>query len=304
MNITKKKNRNKNKNFTRKNCGPRVSGKTIHKNSCLTKELIFDLKNEYNKKYPNNLIESNNAKKIWNELNKKMKSCNSEDCWLIQLSKPEIKDKIYSIIFSPKKPKSWEKNPNEWLSNFDILNVLVQYEDTFPEFEFLGPSFIDFDKTLLSKNYKCVDNDLCKFNLKDQINKNKYKIGIIFNLDEHTQDGSHWVSLFIDIDNEFIFFFDSVGTKIPYEIKKLVDRIIHQGKNLKNPIYFTFYENHPMEHQYGDTECGMYSLFFIITLLTQKINSKKKSLPYLINFFKKKRITDKQVENLRYIYYN
>ena len=59
-----------------------------------------------------------------------------------------------------------------------------------------------------------------------------------------------------------------------------------------------------MEHQYGDTECGMYSLFFIITLLTQKINSKKKSLPYLINFFKKKRITDKQVENLRYIYYN
>tara|TARA_Y100000816_G_scaffold176075_1_gene126946 strand:+ start:15284 stop:16198 length:915 start_codon:yes stop_codon:yes gene_type:complete len=304
MNITKKKNRNKNKNFTIKNCGPRVSGKTIHKNSCLTKELIFDLKNEYNKKYPNNLIEANNPKKIWNELNKKMKSCNSEDCWLIQLSKPEIKDKIYSIIFSPKKPKSWDKNPNEWLSNFDILNVLVQYEDTFPEFEFLGPSFIDFDKTLLSKNYKCVDNDLCKFNLKDQIDKKKYKIGIIFNLDEHTQDGSHWVSLFIDIDNEFIFFFDSVGTKIPSEIKKLVDRIIHQGKNLKNPIYFTFYENHPMEHQFGDTECGMYSLFFIITLLTHKINSKKKSLSYLINFFKKKRITDKQVENLRYIYYN
>ena len=35
------------------------------------------------------------------------------------------------------------------------------------------------------------------------------KIGVIFNLDKHDQSGSHWVAMFIDLENKFFFYFDS-----------------------------------------------------------------------------------------------
>lgn len=39
-----------------------------------------------------------------------------------------------------------------------------------------------------------------------------------------------------------------------------------------NPqIKFTYDQNHPVEHQYGNTECGVYSLFFIVEMLKDKI---------------------------------
>ena len=34
-------------------------------------------------------------------------------------------------------------------------------------------------------------------------------------------------------------------------------------------------DNTPFEHQMGNTECGMYSLYFIITLLTGKTGEGK-----------------------------
>ncbi len=38
-----------------------------------------------------------------------------------------------------------EKEPNEWLTSIDILNVMKQYEDKHDDFDFIGPSPIDFD---------------------------------------------------------------------------------------------------------------------------------------------------------------
>ena len=51
--------------------------------------------------------------------------------------------------------------------------------------------------------------------------------------------------------------------------------------------------NHPLVHQHTDTECGMYCLYFIVSLLKNKHN---------FHYFKKKRIPDKHVENFRQIY--
>jgi hypothetical protein len=42
--------------------------------------------------------------------------------------------------------------------------------------------------------------------LKDYIDKNITKIGIIFNLDNHNESGSHWVSLFIDLEDKFVLY--------------------------------------------------------------------------------------------------
>jgi hypothetical protein len=86
---------------------------------------------------------------------------------------------------------------------------------------------------------------------------------------------------------------------------KFVNIIIEQGKTLKTPIHFIFHQNHPMEHQYKDSECGMYSLFFIITMLSNEVNEIKfKDIKKKIEFFKKKRISDFSMEKMRDVYFS
>ena len=119
-------------------------------------------------------------------------------------------------------------------------------------------------------------------------------IGIIFNTDPHFKSGSHWIALFIDINKKFIYFFDSAGDKEPKEVNKLIKNIKKQGLELKQPIHFNTHKNHPFKHQQGNSECGMYCLFFIIKLLN---NADKK-------IFHSKVITDKEMEKHRNIYFN
>ena len=47
----------------------------------------------------------------------------------------------------------------------------------------------------------CMEK-LCEFSLKDTMQNNKTKIGIIFNLDKHNKPGSHWVAMFINTKKE------------------------------------------------------------------------------------------------------
>ena len=145
---------------------------------------------------------------------------------------------------------------------------------------------------------------MCNFDLKELIKRKKNQIGIVFNLDFHTGPGTHWVSLYIDIKNKFIFYFDSNGDKTPKQIKTFINRIILQGK--KENIDFVLYENNKTEHQRSNTECGMYSLFFIITMLTKKILNKKKTTKGIIKYFLGKlsgRIKDHLVSDLRDFYF-
>lgn len=278
------------KQFKFLSCNPGIKSTN---GSCYTDKDLQDMKILWNSRHPDSLITSNDASEIWNDLKKSMSSiCNEESCWL---RKEFIKynknfQKLLNYSFAPIAPNEWKKNKNEWLSSLDINKVMKQWEYNINTFAFLGPSPIDFDKVI---DNTCVWNDLCRFDLNKYITKNKSKIGIIFNLDPHYKSGSHWVSLFIDINNKFIFFFDSAGPKCPSQIKKLVDKIIEQGKNLQ--IDFKFIQNHPFEHQKYNTECGMYSLYFIIELLTE--NKKP-------DYFLKNKIPDKMMEEFRNVYFN
>ena len=78
----------------------------------------------------------------------------------------------------------------------------------------------------------------------------------------------HWENFSILIRCAKIFFFDSAGDKAPKRVMTLAKRIIKQGKKLN--MKFVFDQNHPVEHQYGDSECGIYSLFFISHMLEDK----------------------------------
>ena len=77
-----------------------------------------------------------------------------------------------------------------------------------------------------------------------------------------------------------------------------------QGKEQKQPIHFRFHQNYPLEHQYENTECGMYSLFFIISMLKEELHGKDVKPGTIIKFFKKQRMSDEQAQALRNVYFN
>jgi len=294
-----------NNNFKKMNCSPMVKGKTPVNKSCFTTPVLKQIKEEYNQHHPDNIITSTEPTEIWSELKHRFSTCSKEDCWLKVFDNTEIREKMDEYLFAPDQPDEWKNSPNEWLSNFDIMDVLAQYEVTYKNFKVFGPTPIDFDTRPKELNGHCVWEELCIFNLKKYIDSGKTKLGFVFNLDEHNKGGSHWVSMYIDLTDKFIFYMDSAGEKIPKQIDNLVQRIIKQGIELQTPIHLEFYENHPMEHQMGNSECGMYSLYFIITMLTNK-TEKRNFTNFIdkINYFKNKRIPDKCMDNFRKIYFN
>lgn len=325
---TRRYNRRQNKTEKRRpvdnsmNCSPAVKKNRVNEQTCFTPDILMNIRNAYNKNYPDSAIHDTNPKRVWWALKEKL-DCQKEDCWLEQLSDPAMKERIRKFIFAPKQPPEWESNPDEWLSNFDIEDVAKQYEASHPTFKLIGPTTIDFDTRLPEQGGKCVLEDLCQFDLARFIRAKRTKIGIVFNLDRHDQSGSHWVSMFIDIDNQFILFFDSADNPIPPEIWKkdvkvksvirpggsagplpLVNRIMAQAKALG--MRFTFYSNRGHQHQKTNTECGMYSLFFIITMLTGETPFTKgiMSVEARRNLFLKKRIPDKTVFGYRRLYFN
>lgn len=316
-NINRKTRRIKN-DFQKMNCSPsinknkKINKKIISEDSCFTPEILMKILAKYNEKNSDQPILEKNPKEIWLALKNRL-SCKKEECWLNQLDDESMKMHIKKNIFAPTHPPDWNRNPDEWLSNFDIADVAKQYEVSHPEFIMIGPTTIDFDARPLEMDGKCVLEDLCNFSLERFISKKKSKIGIVFNLDKHDQSGSHWVSMYIDIKNKFIFFFDSADTGIPNEIwtdsesdKPLVNRIIKQGLEMKQPINFTFYNNNGITHQRGNTECGMYSLFFIITMLTGKTPFTKGilSMKKRRDLFLKSKINDNIVFQYRKLYFN
>jgi len=292
-----------NKRHTKRmNCSPAVKKNAVT-NSCYTPKILLMIRDAYNKDHSaEEQIAESDPTKLWQILNDRLVKCQKEDCWLTEIKDADLRKRIDRYIFAPDKPYEWKKNPNTWLSNFDIMNVLEQYEQTHNHFEFIGPTPIDFDKVVSGS---CVQNDLCRFELREQLKKRKTHIGVVFNLSPHTSGGSHWVSLFIDTKDQLIFFFDSAGESIPKEIKAFVDRVQIDAVELFGKKY-QFHQNHPKEHQMGNTECGVYSLFFIITMLTgmSQMLRGKMNMKHKLHLFKRRTIPDKYIEKYRNVYFN
>ena len=287
--IKKKKQRTKTKKKFRKlNC----SANKEKQFTCYSKNSLEKIKKMWNKRHPDKVIFTNDSKEIWSQLKNNLKDvCSTERCWIKQkFMENSLDSELLNNTHAPYAPKSWKENPNEWLSSNDIEKVMKQYEIYYPNFIFIGPSPIDFDKKLMFG--ECVWNDLCNLNIIKLLKEGKNKIGIIFNTDPHNKSGAHWISLFIDMKRKFIFYFDSNGDKVPREIMSLIERIEKQGTEI-NIDFITYFNR--KEHQYSNTECGMYSLYFLNQMITtNKIPSE----------FNSKRIPDKDVEELRKIYFN
>jgi hypothetical protein len=178
---------------------------------------------------------------------------------------------IASLMQRPKAPKEWTLNRQEWLSSDDIQAVEKNYTTLFPGYEFLGSGPIDFD--LKNETRECIVSTLCAIKLPELFKAGKQRIGIIFNTDPHDGPGEHWVALFCDIRPELeyprVTYFDSYAHTPEPEIQTLMKRWKKQWDATgvhKNGMKMTFNKT---RHQYKDSECGMYCLYFHYACLMQ-----------------------------------
>lgn len=171
---------------------------------------------------------------------------------------PEEKQSLASKYLRPEMPLEWRKDPDMWLDSNNIRDVMKQYEDYDKQFKFLGPYPIDFaSQDPESKEKKdCIIDEMCELNLKREELNGKTKIGIIYNLDPHYKNGSHWIANYIDLDKDECYYFDSYGMKPPKQVYKFMQWLTLQEPNMKlgwNGRRF----------QLSDSECGMYCMYFI-----------------------------------------
>jgi len=144
----------------------------------------------------------------------------------------------------------------------------------------------------------CVAEELCKLDLIDLLKDNKYQLGIVFNTDPHYLGGSHWVAVYVNIqknsDKYGFYYYDSNAQKPSKYIIKLFNQIKSQLNKEKVRKEFKMNINNN-KHQFKNTECGMFSMNFIINMLKQK------------NTFKmvcNSNISDDEVFKLRNKYFN
>ena len=289
-------------------------------NTCFTTEQLIKMVKSYNKYIKNEdkkiiinkeqfLTDSELKKYLLSELIKKLpKTCKSQECLLKEDFVVHLKD--FDLLYNTLRPLG-PINKNKWLSSSDINQIIVQYTIKYPEFKFFGALPIDFEEIELPINYKTnvFYNTLC-----NMYKNNIYKIGFVLNLDKHNESGSHWVALYTNLKNKQIYFFDSYGYKPKTEIVKLMSIIAYwinsndcnSKKEYDLQDYSLYFKNgicnnypkidikyNNIRHQFKNSECGVYSVNFIIRLL----------LDHTFNEIINEKTSDDDINSCRKIYF-
>lgn len=222
------------------------------------------------------------AKKLYAALDTYFKATCGEGqelCWLEQPALRSVSSAYSELAkrFRPKMNASWLRNKYQWLDTFDIQRVMKQYEDVHKSFEFLGvfPCDVFDDKV-------CYKYNVCGFDVKDCLRRKKTQIGVVFNLDCDHQPGSHWVSVYANMDPKSkkygVFYYDSIG-KRPQ--KKNISEFIERVRTCVNEAHcnkkdaaectsFFSAEVNTVQHQFKNSECGMYAMLAIILCCERK----------------------------------
>lgn len=258
--------------------------------TCFSKQDLIKISEFYNNSNIGNknkikIVDDKN--KLINQLNNRLVNCKYDQiCWLNQKF---IQDK--NMVHNIFKPQG-TKGRIDWLSTIEINNVMKQYEKKYKNFKFIGA----VPRDILRIKYPIMNEELFIKDLTiDYFIKNNYDtIGFIYNLDESWQSGSHWVTLYFNIKNCQIYFFDSYGLKPHSDIRKMIRKLANfcyhfhntdcrlncelvdstesylnsSKKNKLEKIYDIDFNRN--RHQYKNTECGVYSLHFLINLLNGK----------------------------------
>ena len=255
--------------------------------TCFTLDQLIMMAEVYNKNNKDIIEIKHNKKHLLTELiNRLSGDCKEQVCLLKRTYVRSLRnrDLMYNT-FVPQGPTM----KFQWLSTSHINMVMFQYMETFKDFMFFGALPIDFKEIKVPMNFDNYFKVLTKLYA-----GGKYRLGFVFNLDRHDQPGSHWVSLFADIKNNKVYFFDSAEDhsdrqpdtrilsfmktiaiwcyyhNIKGETPKSDDCNLHFFETNKNKIEkYVDARFNKVQHQKGNSECGVYSINFIIRMLTE-----------------------------------
>jgi len=254
-------------------CSPKANRQRGGKEdkSCFSLEALKHIAKSYNASGRTPPLPVTGTKaSLWKAILERLNGvCGTDEvCWLEQpwMDHSDAQQKKREF-FRPPQPRSWSAKPNEWLNNLDIQRVMEQYSDADPSFRFMGVFPVDFGSVIMGR---CVSEQLCRLDVGALKRRGVKHMGAIFNLDRHDQPGSHWVGLYANWDvsagktnpNYGVYFYDSVGTSPPHEISAFMRSIREQVASPKFKVHVS-----RAEHQYGNTECGIFSMFFVIRCL-------------------------------------
>lgn len=220
-------------------CAPHIAGSAV----CSSAEALKKIKEWLH--FP----QSTDPKAAISEAKDKL-GCESESCLYTKSPFVELKSELKR--FNPTGP--W--NSTEWLSNDNIDDVLRLYTKKFPRFYHVKFQMRDFKKqgrelanldwTEIIKKYDCM--------------------ACVLNTDETGRPGEHWVCVFVDIKGRTVEYFDSAAQSPPQEFVDWVsDTAIQLADALGKAVKETIVTK--VEHQQGDSECGVYCLYYIINRL-------------------------------------
>lgn len=242
-----------------KKCAP---GKSFKDGSCFTLENLIEIGENFNKTFPNKSFQIRRDKKyLLRNLTSRMKEkydCDNQICWINTSFVKNIKNSdISHFTFRPNGPRG----KYDWLSTSDIDKVMTQYESKYKNFKFLGAVPYDFEDLSYLDTYN--------FNVEKARKEGKTKIGMVVNLDTHDKDGSHWVAFYSDLKSKQVYFFDSFAKQPGSRIKKFAQKFFYEfnggGTSNYNSEKNIMYNK--TRHQFSNSECGVYSMNFIIRLL-------------------------------------
>jgi len=188
---------------------------------------------------------------------------NQEHTFLYKLPiSTDMKRRLQAEYLRPPMPTEWKSDPDTWLDSINIGDVMNQYEEVYKHFEFMGPFPIDFaaPNPYEQNSGKCLMNEMCELRVTKARQNGTKAIGIIYNLDPHFKSGSHWVANYIDLEKHKCYYFDSYGMAPPQQVEKFMKWLTTQ-----DPTMELAYSSRRL--QYKNTECGVYSIYFIIRML-------------------------------------
>jgi len=247
---------------------------TYSEGSCFTLNELQEIAKQYNDAHSDKIKLYDEKPEMINALQDKLKEkCSDQTCWA---TLSFINNNELSMAFKAKGPAG----QYDWLSTTEINDCMERYMRLYSDFLFVGAVPIDIE-------------DLEQFGIGtlsyDKVYELGYKkIGIVFNLDKHDQSGSHWVAFYVDLDKNQIYYSDSASNQPEIRVKKLVKKLAElmykkkypnkkmieldaetymneSGPNAMEKIFDIRYNT--MKHQFGGSECGIYSMNFIIRLL-------------------------------------
>jgi hypothetical protein len=240
--------------------------------SCFSKSQIINMLNKLNKNIKINKNKTKNE--LYTELLKEL-NCNNDYC--ISRYNHIFNEPNIELILKPRLHKG-KYGP---ISNIEINKLMLQFQDKYDDFIYLGTSPLNF-KTLFYDEYYNI-------NFK-KYQKNKKCIGMVINTEPLPLSGQHWVTLFIDLRKKIpeIKFFDSLGKMPQKEIKDYINYIKNQ---LDTKVHTSYNKK---RYQQNGNQCGIYGIYFIQKNIENDLNQK----------IFKTYFNDNKMEKIRSEYYN